>query len=131
VAKRKSPDNPQVSDNPDAPSLEQSLARLEEIAAQLEDGRLGLSESLACYEEGVKHLKRCYELLEHAERRIELLAGIDAEGKALTRPFDDAAVALEERAPSRANRRPEPEQTPVEDAAEVAAGDVDDEGLLF
>jgi exodeoxyribonuclease VII small subunit len=131
VAKRKSPEIPQVSDNPDAPSFEQSLARLEEIAAQLEEGRLGLSESLACYEEGVRHLKRCHELLEQAERRIELLAGIDAEGNALTRPLDDSEAALAERAPSRADQRPEPEQTPLDDAAEVATRDVDDEGLLF
>ena len=39
----------------------------------LEGGQLGLSESLARYEHGVKYLKFCYRQLERAERKIELL----------------------------------------------------------
>jgi exodeoxyribonuclease VII small subunit len=133
VAKQKPPGIPRDSSDSGTrpPTFEESLARLEEIAAQLEDGRLGLSESLACYEEGVKHLKLCYQLLEQAERRIELLAGVDAEGNAITRPFDDAALTLEEKAQSRTRGRREPVQTPTEGASKPNSDDIDDEGLLF
>ena len=60
-------------------SFEESLGELEKIVAELESGKLGLSDALARYEEGVKHLKGCQQLLEMAERKIELLSGVDAE----------------------------------------------------
>ena len=72
-------------------TFEQALSALEQIVRDLEDGRLGLSESLARYEQGVKLLKNCYAQLEKAERRIELLTGIDAAGNAVVAPFDDTA----------------------------------------
>ena len=72
------------------PSFEQSLGSLEEIVHELEDGQIGLAESLARYEQGVKLLKQCYELLQKAERRIELLTGVEPGGAAVTEPFDDS-----------------------------------------
>jgi len=74
------------------PSFEQSLVRLEEIVHQLEEGNLPLEESLTRYEEGVKLLRQAYDLLQKAERKIELLSGIDAEGNPTTEPFDDKAT---------------------------------------
>ena len=74
------------------PSFEQSLDRLEEIVHQLEEGDLGLEESLAKYEEGVKLLRQAYDLLQKAERKIELLSGVDADGNPTTEPFDDKAT---------------------------------------
>ncbi|MEX0612007.1 MAG: exodeoxyribonuclease VII small subunit, partial [Pirellulales bacterium] len=53
-------------------SFEESLEELEKIVAELESGKLGLSDALARYEQGVKHLKACQQLLEHAERKVEL-----------------------------------------------------------
>lgn len=86
--------------------FETALARLEEIVAQLEQGQIGLTASLEQYEAGVKHLKRCYELLEHAEKKIEVLSGRDAEGNPRTTPFSDAdADSLTEKADSRSKRR--------------------------
>ncbi len=73
-------------------SFEQSLQRLEEIVHLLEEGDLGLSEAMQCYEEGVKLLRQSHELLERAERKIELLSGVDAEGNPVTEPFDDTAT---------------------------------------
>ena len=69
--------------DPDAEplSFEQALARLERIVAQLEEGQLGLDDSLAQYEQGIKYLKQCYRQLERAERKIELLAGVDEQGR--------------------------------------------------
>jgi exodeoxyribonuclease VII small subunit len=74
-------------DPPETPSFEAALASLEAIVHDLEDGDLGLAEALARYEQGIKHLRHCYDLLEQAERKIELLTGIDADGRAKTTPF--------------------------------------------
>ena len=38
-------------------SFEQALAQLEQTVARLEDGQLGLDESLAQYEQGIKYLQ--------------------------------------------------------------------------
>jgi exodeoxyribonuclease VII small subunit len=71
------------------PTFEQALAELEQAVHDLEEGRIGLAESLARYEQGVRLLKLCHGMLESAERRIEILLGVDAEGNAVTAPFDD------------------------------------------
>jgi len=73
-------------------TFEDALERLEQIVHALEQGELGLNASLERYEEGVKLLRQSYELLQKAERRIELLSGIDAEGNPITQPFDDTAT---------------------------------------
>jgi exodeoxyribonuclease VII small subunit len=87
-------------------SFEQSLAELEAIVGELESGKLGLSDALARYEQGVKHLKSCHGLLEAAQRRIELLSGVDAEGNPITTPYDDQEHgSLEEKAADRGRRR--------------------------
>ena len=90
---------------PDQPTFEQSLQRLEEIVHLLEDGDIGLNESLERYEEGVKLLRQSYELLQRAERRIELLSGVDAEGNPITQPFDDTATFDQDEPSKRRSRR--------------------------
>jgi exodeoxyribonuclease VII small subunit len=69
--------------NPKEPSFEQSLAELEEIAAQLEVGNTPLDESLALYEKGVAALKRCHAMLDKAEKRIRTLVQDAGGGVAL------------------------------------------------
>jgi exodeoxyribonuclease VII small subunit len=87
-------------------SFEESLEELERIVAELESGKLGLSDALARYEQGVKHLKSCQELLERAERKIEILSGVDADGNPITQPFDESDIeSLEEKAAARGQRR--------------------------
>ncbi len=86
-------------------TFEQGLADLEAIVHRLEEGEAPLAQALADYEEGVGLLKHCFELLETAERRIELLRGLDANGEPTTEPFDDAALSLEEKADARGKRR--------------------------
>jgi len=96
--------NPQTPPAP--PTFEQALVRLEAIVQQLEDGRTDLASSLAGYEEGVRLLRQCHNLLEKAERRIEILAGVDADGKPVTEPFDDeSTLSLDEKAQTRSKRR--------------------------
>lgn len=74
-------------------TFEQALAELDRIVRELEDGGTGLEESLARYEEGVGLLKSCYAQLRQAEQRIQLLAGIDEDGKPILKPFDHTATA--------------------------------------
>ena len=112
-------------------SFEQSLQELERIVAELETGKLGLSEALARYEQGVQHLKACQQLLDEAERKIELLSGVDADGNPITQPFDEADLdTLEAKAAARGQRR-----TTVAKASAVKitvrGDDVDDPGRLF
>lgn len=52
------------------PSFEEALARLEAIADDIEQGRIGLEESIARYEEGMKLIQRCRAILTEAEQRI-------------------------------------------------------------
>jgi exodeoxyribonuclease VII small subunit len=89
VPKQKSKSGPQIQ------GFEESLAELEKIVSQLESGKLGLSEALAQYEAGIGYLKACHGQLQQAERRIELLSGVDAEGNPIVEPFDDGATSTE------------------------------------
>ena len=89
----------------DAPCFEDALAELEGVVHELEDGQLGLGDALARYEHGIKRLKHCYQLLQEAERKIELLTGVAADGTPITQPFDAEAAPLEESAGRRRTRK--------------------------
>jgi exodeoxyribonuclease VII small subunit len=100
--------SPMNSTNPtsDCPSFEDALTNLETIVHELEEGQIGLADALTRYEQGVKLLKQCYGMLEGAERKIELLSGIDAAGNPLTQAYDDEATAeRDQRGESRSKRR--------------------------
>jgi exodeoxyribonuclease VII small subunit len=126
VAKKKS-----TAAEGEAPSFEESLGELEAIVTELESGKLGLSEALARYEEGVQHLKSCHQLLERVERKIELLSGMDAEGNPITEPFDEREhVSLEEKAAARGRRRTS-DTTASTGKRQPPEGDIDDAGRLF
>lgn len=120
-------------ETPCPPSFEEALARLEAIVNDLEEGEIGLADALARYEEGVALLKQCYGLLEHAERRIELLSGVDAQGNPITAPFDDSAsLDVDPNGPSPTRRRAaaagKPRPPPEPPAAQT---DIDEERGLF
>jgi exodeoxyribonuclease VII small subunit len=126
--------NPQQPSTP--PDFEAAIERLEAIVRRLEDGDVGLSDALAHYEQGVSLLKNCYQLLENAERRIELLSGVDADGNAVTAPFDDQATHdADAPAESRGRRRSKPGRKSASkggDAPEAPReNDVDEFGGLF
>jgi exodeoxyribonuclease VII small subunit len=104
-------------------SFEESLGELEKIVAELESGKLGLSDALERYEQGVKHLKGCQQLLERAERKIELLSGVDADGNPISQPFDEGQLdSLEAKAAARGGRR----TSSGKSASARYAGDADD-----
>jgi len=54
-------------------SFEKALEELEAIAIKLEKGELGLDESIAEFEKGIKYAKYCHDKLEEAERKIDIL----------------------------------------------------------
>lgn len=119
------------------PTFEASLAKLEQIVLQLEQGDIGLADAMTHYEEGVKLLSACYKQLEKAEARIELLRGVDAEGNPVTEAFDDNEEdSLDEKASARSGRRTAKrpaKQTgkSPEKPKSTDAGDVDTSGSLF
>ena len=78
---------------PDALTFEQSLQQLEQTVRDLEDGQLGLEESLARYESGVGLIKRCYQQLRQAEQKILELTGVDEKGQPGLLPFGHEATA--------------------------------------
>jgi exodeoxyribonuclease VII small subunit len=54
-------------------SFEAALARLEEIATQLESGETGLEESLLLYQEGIQLSAWCQKKLEEAQKKLKIL----------------------------------------------------------
>jgi exodeoxyribonuclease VII small subunit len=54
-------------------SFEDHLARLEEIASQLDSPDVPLDKALALFEEGIKRLKEASQTLEAAEGRLKEL----------------------------------------------------------
>lgn len=122
MAKKKQNDDADVC-------FEDALKELEAIVGKLEGGKLGLEESLEQYEMGVQHLKQCYQQLRHAERRIELVSGLDAEGKAIAVPFDEEDDdSLTSKVEARGRRRT---STGNQAAKRPSASEVDDESSLF
>lgn len=119
--------------NPKALSFEDALAALTDIVRQLEDGALSLDESLAKYEQGIRHLGRCQKMLSKAERKIEVLHGFDADGEAITKRFDEAPMSLDEKAKQRSRRRSARTSPSEADEAASRTGpdDVDAGGTLF
>ncbi len=121
-----------------SPGFEASLVELEKIVHELEDGQTGLEQSLARYEEGVKLLRHCHGLLSNAERRIELLSGVDGEGNPVTQPMDEDSGTLEEKAGRRSRRRStspskkdEPGHSGEKNDSRTSGEDVDESGTLF
>ena len=54
-------------------TLEQTLARLEEIVRRLDEERLDLGDALALFEEGVAHLRDAAGTLSEADARVKRL----------------------------------------------------------
>jgi len=72
-------------------NFENSLAELEKIVRMLEQGELGLEESIREFEQAMKLARYCHDRLEEAERKIEILQkGPDGSiGKKAVKTKDD------------------------------------------
>lgn len=55
-------------------TFEQALDELESIIQRIEGGEIGLEKSLTEYERGVELLRRCREVLQRAEQRVDELS---------------------------------------------------------
>ncbi len=54
-------------------TFEEALRQLETIAEQIEQGKIGLEESIAQYEKGMALVKQCRDILTKAENKIQQL----------------------------------------------------------
>jgi exodeoxyribonuclease VII small subunit len=72
-----------------AASFESALSRLSDIVERLEGGELPLEESLKLFEEGVRMARTAEARLDAAEKRVEELLGIDADGNPIVRELGD------------------------------------------
>ena len=54
--------------------FEKSIAELEAIVTQLENGELSLEDALTQFEKGITLARKCEETLTQAEQKIELLS---------------------------------------------------------
>ena len=76
-----------MSDNKDnLKDFEKSLQSLEKIVNHMESGELGLEESLAQFENGIKLARTCQDTLANAELRVEQM--IEKNGLQQTVPFE-------------------------------------------
>jgi exodeoxyribonuclease VII small subunit len=66
--------------------FEQALSRLEEIVTAIEQGEIGLEESIERFEEGMELIRHCRGVLAEAEMKIQKLQA-DAGGQLLPEPF--------------------------------------------
>ncbi len=57
------------------PSFEEALKQLEKIVTDVEEGNIGLEESIVKYEQGMKLVQQCRAILDQAEKRIETIQG--------------------------------------------------------
>jgi len=71
-----------------AAPFEASLVRLTNIVERLENGELGLEESLALFEEGIRLARTAQERLDAAEKRVEELIAADQDGNPVSRELD-------------------------------------------
>jgi exodeoxyribonuclease VII small subunit len=68
--KNSSPQNGAEKKDTEEASFEDSFLRLNEMAEQLETGGLTLAEATSRFEEGMKLVQFCNELLDNAEQKI-------------------------------------------------------------
>ncbi len=54
-------------------SFEDTIQKLQEVVQELEKGTLNLEDSVKKFEEGINLSKQCNEILESAEKRINIL----------------------------------------------------------
>ncbi|MDO4630170.1 MAG: exodeoxyribonuclease VII small subunit [Planctomycetia bacterium] len=83
-------------------SFEESFSRLKMVVRKLEERQVPLDESLVLYEEGIHLVRVCHEKLVSArKRKVEIIAGLGADGSILMKPMEEDERSLEEKASTR------------------------------
>jgi exodeoxyribonuclease VII small subunit len=86
--KKAAADKAPTKAQPDAPGFEDALKRLTAIVERLESGELSLEQSLSLFEEGTRLSRSSQAQLDAAEKRVEELLAIDANGLPVVRELD-------------------------------------------
>lgn len=76
------------------PGFEELLTEAEALAEKMEEGGLGLDESLKAYEKGVDNLRKCAGLLRDAEEKVKVL--LEKDGAFRLEDLDSDSAAGEE-----------------------------------
>lgn len=71
---------------PSTIDFEQSLADLESLVQQMEQGELSLEDALKCFERGVRLAQTCQQALQAAEQKVEKL--MEKNGQTKIVPLD-------------------------------------------
>lgn len=72
-----------------APDFEKTLAELEKLVVNLEQGDLSLDESLSGFKHGIELTRQCQTVLDNAQQSIEQLMNTDDEDS--LKPFEPDA----------------------------------------
>jgi len=67
--------------------FEDSLAELEKLVEQMEQGDIPLEESLKSFERGIKLTRTCQKSLQEAEQKVRIL--LEKNGQQTLEPFTD------------------------------------------
>jgi exodeoxyribonuclease VII small subunit len=71
----------------DEARFEDLVAQVEEALQKLEGGELPLEDALKLYEDGVASLRKCYEILKRAEKKVQVL--VERDGEVSSQPFEE------------------------------------------
>jgi len=71
------------------PNFEETLAELEKLVVNLEEGDLSLDESLSGFKHGIDLTRQCQAALDNAQQTVELLTNTQDEDS--LKPFDPDA----------------------------------------
>jgi exodeoxyribonuclease VII small subunit len=80
-------DIPKPTDKAAPERFDEILVRLRSLVERLEGGNIPLEDGLRCFEEGMELCRRGADILDRAEKRVEVLLSA-AGGVARTAPFD-------------------------------------------
>jgi len=72
-----------------APNFEETLAELEKLVVNLEQGDLSLDESLSGFKHGIELTRQCQTALDNAQQTVEILTNTQDEDT--LKPFDPDA----------------------------------------
>lgn len=98
MSKKKAPE--------DSPPLEEAMSELEQIVRRLEQGGSTLDDDLTDYARATQLIKLCHGRLTEAEKAVQLLSGVDANGNPITEAFEGtSATSLEQKQADRSRRR--------------------------
>ncbi len=87
------------------PGFEACIEELELIVRRLEEGGGALESALADYSKAIQLMRHCHASLEQAERKIEMLSGVDANGNPIVQTLADESQSMEEKRQSRGDKR--------------------------